>query len=88
MAANAVPRAPVLKQAGRDPAQGLPDLAARLSLGRKRSAAVIPGRALFGANPESSQGINLWIPGPREDACPGMTEQNGRGGATQGSNAR
>jgi hypothetical protein len=44
--------------------------------------AVIPGRALR-ANPESitpvfafgihtlAQGV--WIPGPREDACPGMT---------------
>jgi len=45
--------------------------------------AVIPGRALR-ANPESittvfafsirplAQGV--WIPGPREDACPGMTD--------------
>jgi hypothetical protein len=37
------------------------------------------GARLFGANPESSQVINLWIPGPREDACPGMTDENARG---------
>jgi hypothetical protein len=40
--------------------------------------ALIPGRGNGprearpdGANPESSNYI--WIPGPREDACPGMT---------------
>src|ERR1700754_149940 len=37
MAASASPPAQVLQQAGRDPAQGLPDLAARLSPGRKRN---------------------------------------------------
>jgi hypothetical protein len=44
---------------------------------------VIPRRAiarlrarLFGANPESRHGAWFWIPGPREDACPGMTEEN------------
>jgi hypothetical protein len=43
MAANAAPRAPVLKQAGRDPAQGLPDF-----------PDVIPGRPRASrANPES-----------------------------------
>jgi hypothetical protein len=31
--------------------------------------------------------INLWIPGRREDACPGMTDENGRG-LRQGSNAQ
>jgi hypothetical protein len=44
--------------------------------------AVIPGRALR-ANPESITPVftfsiqplarGVWIPGPREDACPGMT---------------
>jgi hypothetical protein len=31
------------------------------------------GARLFGANPESRDGTWRWIPGPREDACPGMT---------------
>jgi hypothetical protein len=32
-------------------------------------------RALARANPESRAGARcVWIPGPREDACPGMTE--------------
>src|ERR1700722_4745046 len=30
-------------------------------------------RGARSANPES-RAYNLWIPGPREDACPGMTD--------------
>jgi hypothetical protein len=60
MAGRTAPLAPDLKHARRDPAQGLPDSAARFQA----------PAALFGANPESSQVINLWIPGPCEDACP------------------
>jgi hypothetical protein len=34
---------------------------------------VIPGCALLRADPESSSGLDLWIPGSREGARPGMT---------------
>jgi hypothetical protein len=31
------------------------------------------GMRLFGADPESSSALGLWIPGSREEARPGMT---------------
>src|SRR3981189_1177144 len=34
---------------------------------------VIPGCALLGADPESSNALHFWIPGSRQEARPGMT---------------